>query len=70
MSTILSCHLSMSNLEVSALPADVSVLVQDDLGSCHLVTGDHDKVGGGGADVSLDRVHNLSTLDHSFSLTV
>ena len=65
MSTNLSCQLSMSNLEVGALPADVSVLVYDDLGAA-----DHVKVGGGGADVSLDRVHNLSTLDHSFSLTV
>ena len=61
----------MTDLEVGALPADVSVLVKDYLDIGPLVThvaGDHVDAGGGGADVSLHRVHYLSTLDHDFSL--
>ena len=57
----------MTDLEVGAIPADVSVLVQDDLDIGPLVT--HVAgAGGGEADVSLHRVHYLSTLDHDFSL--
>ena len=72
---ILSVHnlsFSMTDLEVSALLADVAVLVQDDLDLGLLVacfSGDHIEAwGGGGADVSLHRVHYLTALNHDFSL--
>ena len=71
---ILSVHnlsFTMTDLEVGALPADVAVLVQDDLDLGLLVacvTGEQVEAGGGGADVSLHRVHYLTALNHDFSL--
>ena len=57
----------MTDLEVCALPADVAILVEDDLDISLSV---HVEAWGGGADIRLHTIHYLTALDHAITMSL